>query len=239
MNGTSMRSDIKGVVFDKDGTLFDYQQTWIVWCERVLSDLAAGDAALKQRLAAACGFDLQGRRFIVGSLIVNASAQDVNAVWVENLPGASYEAVNRVALRHVKNLPCFPVCDLSAALNALRRRKIVLGVATNDYEVGAVNQLRDAGVEDMFDFVCGFDSGYGIKPGPGMIGGFCAQTGLAPVEVAMVGDSTHDLLAGRAAGVGLNVGVLTGPAEAEDLLGLADMVLPDISHLPGVLFGVP
>ncbi|EPX85444.1 HAD-superfamily hydrolase, subfamily IA, variant 1 family protein [Salipiger mucosus DSM 16094] len=50
----------------------------------------------------------------------------------------------------------------------------------------------------------------------------------------MVGDSTHDLIAGRAAGMQC-VGVLTGPAAAEDLASQADVVLPDIGHLPGWL----
>ena len=47
----------------------------------------------------------------------------------------------------------------------------------------------------------------------------------------MVGDSTHDLIAGRAAGMH-TVAVLTGLAVREDLENLADMVLPDVSHLP-------
>ena len=66
-----------------------------------------------------------------------------------------------------------------------------------------------------------------------MILGFCAALGLEPSSVAMVGDSTHDLEAGRAAGVGLNVGVLTGPATKEDLSHLTDVVLQNISLLPG------
>ena len=48
----------------------------------------------------------------------------------------------------------------------------------------------------------------------------------------MVGDSRHDLAAGRAAGL-TTVAVLTGVAVAEDLADLADAILPDISHLPG------
>ena len=47
----------------------------------------------------------------------------------------------------------------------------------------------------------------------------------------MVGDSTHDLRAGRAAGMRA-VAVLTGLAEADELAPLADAVLPDVSHLP-------
>ena len=58
--------------------------------------------------------------------------------------------------------------------------------------------------------------------------------GLAPARVVMVGDSTHDLIAGRAAGM-QTVGVLTGPASRADLGKLADAVLPDIGHLPAWL----
>ncbi len=54
---------------------------------------------------------------------------------------------------------------------------------------------------------------------------------LEPETVVMVGDSTHDLLAGRRAGM-RTLGVLTGTALAEELAPLADAVLPDIGHIP-------
>jgi phosphoglycolate phosphatase len=63
---------------------------------------------------------------------------------------------------------------------------------------------------------------------------FAAQTGLDPARIAMIGDSTHDLDAGRAAGM-VTVAVLTGPASAESLAPHADVVLPDIGHLPAWL----
>jgi phosphoglycolate phosphatase len=52
--------------------------------------------------------------------------------------------------------------------------------------------------------------------------------------VAMVGDSRHDLQAGRAAGM-RTVAVLTGIAKAADLADLADVILPDIGALPAWL----
>ena len=71
------------------------------------------------------------------------------------------------------------------------------------------------------------DAGFG--PHSGLL-----PTGLPPERIAMVGDSTHDLLAGRAAGM-MTVGVLTGLATTTDLSPHADVVLPDIGHLPGWL----
>jgi phosphoglycolate phosphatase len=51
----------------------------------------------------------------------------------------------------------------------------------------------------------------------------------------MVGDSVHDLMMVRTAGAALAVGVLTGPATAEDLADHADHVLPSITELPALL----
>jgi len=66
---------------------------------------------------------------------------------------------------------------------------------------------------------------------------FTRALGLDPARVAMVGDSRHDLVAGRAAGM-RTVGVLTGLAGSADLAPLADVVLADIGALPGWLAGL-
>jgi phosphoglycolate phosphatase len=50
----------------------------------------------------------------------------------------------------------------------------------------------------------------------------------------MVGDSTHDLHAGRAAGM-RTIGVLTGAAVAAQLSPFADVVLRDIGEIPAWL----
>ena len=106
-----------------------------------------------------------------------------------------------------------------------------LGVATNDAEAPALSHLDAAGVRARFDFVAGSDSGYGAKPGPGQLLAFCDRVGVAPAQALMVGDSTHDLKAGRAAGM-RTAAVLTGMALADDLAPFADVVLPHIGHVP-------
>ena len=47
----------------------------------------------------------------------------------------------------------------------------------------------------------------------------------------MVGDSMHDLHAGRSAGM-RTIGVLTGPASRADLTPHADVVLDTIADIP-------
>ena len=84
------------------------------------------------------------------------------------------------------------------------------------------------------DFIAGFDSGHGAKPAPGPLLAFARAVAVDPARVVMVGDSPHDLIAGRAAGM-QTIGVLTGTASRGDLAPLADLVLSDIGHIPGWL----
>jgi phosphoglycolate phosphatase len=57
---------------------------------------------------------------------------------------------------------------------------------------------------------------------------------LHPAEVVMVGDSLHDLISGRNAGMH-TIAVLTGMAEADELSPYADIVLGDIGEIPEYL----
>jgi phosphoglycolate phosphatase len=127
--------------------------------------------------------------------------------------------------------PQVQVSDLKSLFANLKKRRLKLGVATNDAEEPARENLSQADVSGLFDFIAGFDSGYGAKPAPGQLLAFCEQVGLASNQCVMVGDSLHDLHAGRAAGM-RTVGVLTGPAQREELAPFADVVLATIAELP-------
>ena len=225
---------VKGVLFDKDGTLFEYGNTWQVWCERVIHEMT-GDLLLQKALGDSCGFDIDSKTFTPGALVVNASAHEVNLVWAGIHPTLNYQAIEAIGLDKLKNLPVVPVCDLSEMLFSLKSMGMYVGCATNDFESSAEAQLSDAGLYDHFDFVCGFDSGFGAKPNPGMLEGFAKSCGIESSEVVMVGDSTHDLHCGRAAGAALCVGVLTGPAEVADIQDHADVILGTVELLPEYL----
>ena len=59
---------------------------------------------------------------------------------------------------------------------------------------------------------------------------FAEAVGVPAGRAVMVGDSRHDMEAGRAAGMAV-VAVLTGIATREELAPHADVVLPDIATL--------
>ncbi|MDE2789380.1 MAG: HAD family hydrolase [Paracoccaceae bacterium] len=228
---------IRGVLFDKDGTLFDFGGTWGEWADRVLGDLAPRDPDLRIRLGHAGGYDVETGTFMPGSRLVNAAPDDMNAVWAQMLPHLTVDEIDAIGRKWLSDLKPKPVRHLREALGQLDAMGLVLGVATNDYSFSAHDQLQDAGVRQLFAFVCGYDSGYGAKPGPGMVEAFANATGICLSEVAMVGDSTNDIQAGRAAGAGMVIGVLTGPARRTELQGDADAVLESVAELPDLLSG--
>lgn len=230
-----MTTHIQGILFDKDGTLFGFSDTWADWSVSFLTALAPNDIGLRRAMADMVGFDWDNRDFRVGSIAVNAAVDEQCELLATVHPELDAKAIEKVAFQSLQDTTAAPVCDLDLLFSDFRKKGLSLGVATNDFEKSAINQMQDASVHHHFDFVCGFDSGFGSKPAAGMIHGFCEHLKLDPSQVAMVGDSTHDLEAGRRAGVGLNVGVLTGPAVHDDIAHLADVVLPDISGLSTLL----
>lgn len=224
----SLRAD--AILFDKDGTLFDFEATWGAWAHDTLERLSRGDAALADRLAGALGYDRTARRFAESSIVIAGTPREVaDAIApILGMPAAGLiDDLNDSAAA----APMAEAVPLGPLLSGLRAAGLALGVATNDGEAPARAHLAAAGVTGAFAFIAGFDSGWTPKPDPAMCLAFARALDLAPERIVMVGDSLHDLHAGRAAGM-QTVAVLTGPAGAAGLAPHADAVLPDIGHLP-------
>ncbi len=224
-------SAIQGVLFDKDGTLFDFGATWEVWAASFLRRITEGDEARAQAIGRAIGFDLGAMRFDPTSVVIAGTPFEVVAEMAPHLPQISPQALLEIINEEAALAPQAEVTPLAPFLEGLRAQGLRLGVATNDAEAPARAHLDQASVTHLFDFIAGFDSGFGGKPAPGQMQGFAAHVQLDPARVVMVGDSLHDLIAGRAAGMRC-AAVLTGLASAQDLAPHADVVLPDITGLP-------
>jgi len=229
-------SDIAAIVFDKDGTLFDFDATWGAWARGVTFDLAGGDAEVAGQLARAIGYDLAAGRFERHSPVIAGTVAEVAELMAPYLPGRPVEALVRDLDAAACRAPQVAAVDLTRCLGGLKAAGLRLGVATNDSESSARAQLEREGVDGFFDFIAGYDSGFGGKPAPGQLLAFAQAVGVSPAQVAMVGDSLHDMAAARAAGMRA-VAVLTGPAVAETLAPAADVVLPTIDGLAAWLAG--
>lgn len=221
---------IDGIIFDKDGTLFDFRLSWGRWTSDLLGALAPDDQTAA-KLGLVIGYDIASGDFAAGSPVIAATPREISEVMLPHLPGHSLEGLIDQMNRLSAKTEMTPAVALAPLFTELRSRGLKIGLATNDTETPARAHLAGAGISQLFDFVAGCDSGFGGKPAPGQLRAFAKTFSLDPARVAMVGDSHHDMVAARAAGM-YAVAVLTGIAEAAELAPYADIVLQDINALP-------
>ncbi len=222
---------INGLLFDKDGTLFDFRTTWNSWAIDAMTELAGGDPNIMTALADVADFDLAAQSFRPTSPIIAGTHYEASALLASVIPTMSVDDMATYLTEKAQQVALSEVVPLRAYLLNLKSKGIAVGVMTNDSEEGARAHMSRANALDVLDFVAGFDSGYGGKPNPEPLLAFANKMNLDPHEVAMVGDSTHDLIAGKRAGMH-TIGVLTGMAETSDLAPYADVVLGDIGEIP-------
>jgi phosphoglycolate phosphatase len=228
---------IGGILFDKDGTLLDYDASWLP-VNRELGRIAAlGDAALADHLLSACGMDPVTGYIVPDSLLAAGNTKQISQGLVAaGSPMDVAELTVRLddLFSSAADLSV-PVTDLGAFFRRLHARGYKLGVASSDNERSIRQTALRFGFFDYVDYIAGYDSGFGTKPEPGMVLGFCEATGLPPSRIAVVGDNNHDLHMGENAGVGLKVAVLTGTGSRESLAAACDYCLNDITELEDIL----
>lgn len=116
--------------------------------------------------------------------------------------------------KHDEMIKLYP--GMVETVRALHAAGHPLAVVTSKLEVGARRALKFAQIEECFDVVVGIDQTIKHKPEPEPVWYALEHLGVARERAIFVGDSTHDMEAGRAAGVS-TVAVLWGPYTREQL----------------------
>jgi phosphoglycolate phosphatase len=253
--------DIDVVVLDKDGTLIDFDKAWGGRLARgiaavthaatggranaVISGQAhatRGGQALSDALYRTLGGDAANGAIMPDGPYVSASIADTGVMAATVLYQAGVDwhgalAIVEQALLPILRAPPEPseiagVGDVRAKLSALKAAGLGIAVATNDERLATLGCLDLLGITGLLDgIVCAGDAGLAAKPAPDGLLHIARTLGVPVRRLAMVGDSIGDMLTGRAAGVGLTVGVLSGPATAAQLRPHADALAADIHAL--------
>ncbi len=224
--------DIKAIAFDKDGTLLDYEALWLPVARGALEGLLADSGRdipledLMNAIEAYAGIrgvlchgtygDIAGR---LQPLLGEVTAAQVETAFVAAMPQGQVR----------------PTCDdLPGVLTALRQRGLKLALITSDSDVGAALGMKALGIYDLLDRVYADDGVHPSKPDPYHMHRFCRDFGLQPAEVLMVGDTASDMAFARRSGA-VAVAVAKTEADRAVVAPVADVVLPDVSHLPAYL----
>jgi pyrophosphatase PpaX len=127
---------------------------------------------------------------------------------------ATYREFNLA--NHDRMVTAYP--GVVAAVEGIRRAGRATGLVTSKNRPGAVRGLRLVGLESMMDVLVCADEVANPKPHPEPVEKAVALLGADPRSTVYVGDSIHDLVSGRAAGV-RTAAALWGPFGREHLAG--------------------
>ena len=229
---------IRGILFDKDGTLIDFPSTWEPVLRALALEFAEGDRPRADELMVAAGYDHGLRRFKPGSVWAAGNTLDLVTVWLPDAPDSERSGLARRIDDFCEAMApdsAVPVTDLVSLFGRLQHGGFCLGVATNDVTRSALATMERLGVAGMLVAILGYDSVARPKPAADMVMAFCAAAAIEPGEVAVVGDNLHDLVMARAAGAALAIGVLSGNGTRGDLGPHADHIIGSIEDLPPLL----
>ena len=78
--------DIRGILFDKDGTLVDFQATWFAIGDLLAMKAADGNRKTANALLEVAGYDFANHCFKADSVFAAGTNADIVALWYPELP---------------------------------------------------------------------------------------------------------------------------------------------------------
>lgn len=243
----SKKGMVKGILFDKDGTLIDFFSLWLQAATEVVPVFLRENHIEDSR---------QMEEYILEAMGVKAGAVDPHGALAyksyteiaEDICKALLEKgfqvspaqaavrlerlFNENVTQHHREYRLFT--DMDKLMKELKARNIVIGLATADTMISAESCLEAIGIRSFFDYVGADDGKRRPKPDREMFLEFMDTFALQPEEIAVVGDTCNDMLfAGENGGVA--IGVLSGVSEEKDFKNKADHVIASIHELTGLL----
>ncbi len=201
----------RAIVFDKDGTLVDFDKLWVPAARKtantvygmLCADTSNVDAYLKDIGVVGHHVDVRGalprgaHKELTELMRVRLSEVGVDISYDELFPLAI--SVYSASAKEVGGI--YPICEgLYQTLQALHSRGLKLAVITSDGMDGAVMCLNKLGITECFDEILAFDGVHPAKPDPYYMNYFCNKFSLSPSEVLMVGDTETDMRFGNNSG---------------------------------------
>jgi phosphoglycolate phosphatase len=235
--------DVDFVIFDKDGTLFDFWSMWVAIYERqvdLLRERIGDQPAFFAALDSALGVDRESRRIDPHGPLALATNPEIDVIiaavlyqhgyaWAEaqRLTGAVTQPAHWPPLEEMVR----PIGDVAGLFRRLRAAGVRVAIVTTDAGPMTRRMLTLAGALAYVDTMICADDGLPLKPAPDGILEVCRAVGVPPGRAMLIGDAPTDLIAGKAAGVGVRLGVASGVSSAGEIAPFSDAVIGSIEEL--------
>lgn len=229
--------DIQIIIFDKDGTLMDFDSFWIDVSVYALNDIlkqTGTNGVSVKELLKTLGVD--NGKVDTDGLLCKGTYEQIGIAIFEvlkkhNVKSSPEEIVTMTLETYNKNAgfgTVKPTCEnMRTILEDLKKSGIKLAVATTDNPVITKKCIDELGIADLFDKIYTDDGKTPAKPDPWCAEDFSRTFGISPENMIMVGDTMTDIRFARNAGISV-IGV---GRECSKLAPYADAVISDISHL--------
>ncbi|GHA89934.1 phosphoglycolate phosphatase [Modicisalibacter luteus] len=188
---TPSLAGIRLVTFDLDGTLIDSVPDLAMAVDVMLTERGY-PAAGEEKVAGWVG---NGSRVLVERSLRDASGHEPDDQTLAQAHDAFLYHYGRAPSERTRVFP-----GVREALAALHDRGLKLAVITNKPYAFITPILEALGLDGYFDYAIGGDSLPQKKPDPAPLLHVAERFSIPPQACLMVGDSRHDIEAGRRAG---------------------------------------
>lgn len=230
---------IKGILFDKDGTLIEFNSLWMDSTRYMIEDLFLSgeilgeykDQNFKEDLLYKLG--INGKNVSANSPVGSGTIFDMAKVISEYFNYSISYIENYIIDYYMEFLnnnkdKIKPVGNVKDVFENLKNNGYKIGIATSDSYKPTKFALDYLGLTKYIDFI-GTSDRYICKPNPNMLDIFCRENNLSYNEVIHVGDTPTDMLFGRHSKA--SIGVLSGIASKELLKKYTPYVFNNIEDI--------
>lgn len=221
---------IRAILFDKDGTLLQFTEGWVDSIVGFLEDKILDDNK-KREVFREIGIREDGG-VEENSILSSETAMDLAIIFSKYLDedlDEIYRELDDHLLNYLKENNKFirETCDLRSLFEALRDRKILIGIFTSDNYRQVKYSMEYLGLDSFIDFYAAADI-YKKKPNKESLEVFKKKYSLEDQEIIIVGDSRVDMVFGEDT---VKVGVLCGTGSREMLAKYTDNIVDDPSQV--------
>jgi phosphoglycolate phosphatase len=228
----------EAIIFDKDGTLIDFDAMWGTWTLQLADRLQASvKLDVRQALCDSYGYDIARRKILPDGKLTCTPMWKLRELMLDVTQSAGisdHQAQGVVEEAWFVPDPVTlakPFTNVRKLFTNIHERGIKIAIATTDDRKPTEAMLHAFGVTDLITTMVCADDGIQAKPAPDMVTTICARMNIDPCKVIVIGDTVADLQMGRSAGAGYVIGVLSGVGLLEHLTPLADILIDTVDSL--------
>jgi len=232
----------QAVIFDKDGTLIDFDAMWGEWTlylAKQINQVSGLDVSTS--LCDAFGYDETNKKVIPGGKLASNPMSVLYDLTIQVVHSSGFSVENaQQIVDQIWAIPdpvllAKPLTDLRTLFESLTARGIKIAIATADDRTPTQAMIEALDIEEFISCIVCADDGITSKPAPDMAISLCKKMDVEPSQTIVIGDTISDLKMARAAGAGMAVGVLSGVSNARDLVQYADLLIESIEELDEII----